>query len=279
MGKAFETIACQATAPGVAALVPFAAVAGNSLRVRDADSAVLLDLWSVRQGGTGGAFRLTSPLLHDAQVGITQVIANGVLTDLGPVQFGMPVPNPLTPQDNLVASGSGSAVAGQIESSFFQIMYDNLPGVDANLITSADLYSRGVEIYSPRVTVTPTAAGGYTGQIAINSLEDQLKANHEYAILGITVDGGNTGIAGIRFVSPDFGNLGIVSPYVPGYSSRSSEYFNMLAQRTGLPTIPVINSSQKDSIFISALGNQAAAVANTFAINMVRLSERKSKRR
>jgi hypothetical protein len=209
-------------------------------------------------------------LLHDAQVGITQEsVANAVA--LNQVETMFEVPQPLTPQDNLSVTGTGSAVAGDIETGYFHVLYEGLAGVAAKLIDWQELQSRGIEWYCPRVTVTPTAAGGYTGSIGIASLEDQFKANQEYAIIGCNYDATFAGVAGIRFVSPDFGNLGIVCPRTIN-QSYSARYFIKLSKVTGMPCIPVINASQKDSIFLSALGNENAAVAATLNVVMIRLS-------
>ncbi|MEN6535737.1 MAG: hypothetical protein ABFD89_18885 [Bryobacteraceae bacterium] len=258
MGKALELIGTSATAPGAGAA--FTAVAGNSLQVRDhRQKAYLIDISSIRQ--TPGFFRLTSPLLHDSTVGI-QVLAPQIINQMFP-----PVQE-LFSQDQLTAFGSGSAVAGDIEISTYTTFYEDLPGVEANLITADELRRRGEEIYSWQNQVVATGAGGYTGSQAITTLQDQLKANREYAILGAAVAVSGVPNAAIRYVGPDWGNLGVGVPLDGDDRGNNTFYFEMLSKFTSLPTVPVFNAANKALTFISMLCNEngVSVQVNTTAV-------------
>lgn len=259
MGKALEMIGLQATAPGGGAA--FTAVSGNSLQVRDhRGSAYLLASGCAQQSGTSGFFRLTSPLMHDSTVGVQlrRPAGQGAVAKFGRGQK-------LFSQDQLTAFGSGSPGAGDIESQTLFAYYEDLPGVDANLIRRDELMRRGEEIYSFSNTVVATAAGGYTGSQAINTLQDQLKANREYAILGSMIDAGVPTNAAIRYLGPDFGNLGIGVPIGAEIWSMA-RWFEELSEDSELPTIPVFNAANKSLTFISLLANENGASVSVSTI-------------
>jgi len=269
--SALETIGLQATAPSTGAAFP--AVAGNSLTIRDSRANIqLLEVIQKRQA-TVGFNRLTSPLLHDSTVGIqVQCGINTVATHRIDGQK-------LYAQDTLTSFGSGSATAGDIELCALQVYYENLPGVDANLITIDELDRRGTDSYVFTNTVVATAAGGYTGSVAINAVQDQLKANREYAITGVS-GAVSAAVAAWRFVGPDWGNLGICCP-APSVSGIHAEmlsfYFPLLSQKSKLATIPVLNAANKALTFISALAdeNGGSTVVN---VHMVLLAPKTGRR-
>lgn len=241
MGKALELITVQATAPGAGAA--FLAVTGNSLTVRDSRAPVhFVAAWQRSQAD--GFIRYTSPLLHDAVVGMqfAQEASSPYYQFMGPWQQ-------LFPQDAVVAFGAGSAVAGDIDQAFSLWAYDDLPGVDAYLIDEAELNRRGEEVYSFTNTIATGTAGGYSGSELISSEQDQLKANTDYAIIGYSVAGVSAGA--IRYTSVDFGNLGLGGP-----ANNSAEYlqewFLRLTRKVGKPLIPVFNSSNKSNTFVDA---------------------------
>lgn len=248
MNRAIEVITVDATAPGASSA--FAALAGNSLTIRDSAAAKLIGLWGLRQ--TAGHVQITSPLLHDAVVGLQS------RQNLGVTESKIVAPQKLTPQDTLVVSGSGSNTAGDVELSSLLVMYEDLAGIDANLIDADELRLRAEDLYTSTNDITSTGAGGYTGQELITVQQDQLKANRDYAIIGASISFGNDSIATIRYISPDWGNLGIGLPAIESRVRDSSSWFYELSLQTGMATIPVFNASQKSSIFIDVAGNEDA---------------------
>lgn len=261
MDIALEVVSAFATAPG-ATESAFAAVAGNSLTVRDAKAAKLVAQWGKRQ--TDGNFRLTSPLLHDAVVGI-----NYQLDTLDATEMRLGVPQKLTPQDTLTAAGTGSATAGDIENNSYLVMYEQLAGICGKFITWEQLMANAVDLYDSTNTLTTGTSGGYSGQELLNAEEDQLKANMDYAIIGASKTS-TSGLATIRYISPDWGNLGVGLPAFDRDLRVGTAWFMDLSKRMGMPLIPVFNASQKSSVFIDALNDEDGG-SPTITTQMVQL--------
>jgi len=250
MGKAIETITVFATQPNTGAAG--AAASGNSLTVRNTDKPAWLLAISGLQQATAGFNRLTSPQLHDTTTGIQVQFAASSTTEL--VQWA---PQRLYSQDTLTNTISGSNTAGDIETRQLLVGYDDLPGVDANLIDVATLRKRVEAIYSVPISLTAVATGQYGTAAAVNASADQFKANREYAVLGIA--GVATGIAGVRVIGPDLGNLGIVIPSLPNDIDSSAGWLPKVALRSAWPTIPVFNSANKALTLLQSVGNENAA--------------------
>lgn len=266
--SALELVTVTATNPGAGGAA--AAVAGNSLIVRDSGKETrLMSLWQTRTAA--GFTRIVSPLLHDNLVGVQ--MRGGIGQQRGLIAQT----TRLFPQDQLSVTLSGSAAA--VEHSSWLALYDELPGVNANLITFAELNRRAVEVTGVFNTVTPGTTAFGT-QVAINTTNDQLKANTEYALIGATVEGGaaTVGTHAIRWTGTDFGNLGVGLPgsaIYPGSSLRISEFFSDLAELTGKAVIPVINSANKSLTFVDAIA--AAATSTVVCSMLVRLAPRAKK--
>lgn len=250
-----EMISGRATAPSTT-LTALTMAAGNSLVVRNTSltsNIFLLDMWAFNNAA--GIFRVRSPKLHDNVQGIRyRIVASDPVSlfPRGEVQR-------LTPQDQLIAEISGSAVGGQIEQGQMQIWYQDLPGSNSRLANWADIAPRIVNVLTNEVAVTTGAGGGYTGQVAINATFDLLQANTDYAILGAVVD---TLCGAVRIQGPDLGNLGVG---IPGYLNNrnfTARYFKDLNLLTGLPCIPVFNSANKNGTLVDVVQNQAAAAVN-----------------
>ena len=272
MGHALEVISCQATAPGASG-ANAAAVAGNSLVVRDTRKPVrILASWGFHQANNGW-FRLTSPLMHDAVVGITQSRSND--TAAGPVGGVMVPPQELYAQDTLIANIAGSATAGDIETDSFLVEYDDLPGVDGRYISPDECAKRAVNIYESRFTLTLTGAGGYTGSEAVNADQDQFKANTDYAWVGcnFNLPGSTQGVTTFRMVAPDYGNLGIGMPCNVDMD-QAQDFWWHLSKIHGRPLIPVFNSANKALTFISGIGNENAAGSFIGSMRFVQLAPR-----
>lgn len=262
MGRALELVSFYATAPGAGGGAT--AVTGNSLIIRDGSNIALLGTGGKRQAT--GIQRITSPLLHDNSVGIYETIRGG---NVG-TWIGHMAPQELRPQDLLSTLIGGSAVAGDVEIGYMQIWYGNLPGVDGRFIDVPTLRRRIANIYSRPYSITATAAGGYTGSIALNAASDSFKRNTEYAILGLS-SAAITHCSVIRIVGPDWGNVGFGVPMVTDDSLLLGEYFCELSQRSGLPCIPIFNSGNVNQVFLSSFSDENAAAF----VGSIRLAELK----
>lgn len=250
MGRAIELISVQATAPG-ASYVAFAAVPGNSLTIRDGKGAKILGVGIKRQ--VGGSHRFNSTLLHDATIGIQQnaQAALSIFTTLA-------APQPVESQDTVLSTGTGSAVAGDIEQAGVLVGYDDLAGADGRFIDSAGLRRRVVNIFSKAVTIVATAAGGYTGSVSIAAADDLFKANTDYALLGIATTT-VAHLSAVRVVAPDWGNIGLGVWSNSNSQDRGATWFVDLSDKTKEPCIPIFNSSNRSQVLLSALSDENGA--------------------
>lgn len=252
MGRALELIAGQATAPG-ATFTGLTMSAGTSLTVRNAPlnaDTRLITMHAKNQ--VAGVFRVRSPKLHDNVQGIRMRNPTGIVGPMMP--FGEW--QKLVPQDTLVAEITGSAVGGQFEQGALMIYYSDLPGSDARLTSVADAVKRTQNIETVETSIVPSAAGNFTGQVALNSQFDLLKANTDYALLGYRAD---TRCTCVRIQGADSANLGIGGPGEPSLPEVTSKYFMLLADALNLALVPVFNSANKAGILCDVQQDQAAA--------------------
>lgn len=253
MGKAFETVTAQVTAPG-STLTLATALTGNSMVIRNGNKpAELVTAWGQHQGA--GNVRLTSPLMHDNTVGITWRHYGGVNNPPAMALNPSRSRQKLEAQDTLSLSISGSATAGDIEQVSVTLFYSDLPGVDGSFIDSAALTRRMKNLYSSVSSLAVVTTGQYGTAEGIVSDMDSLKANTEYAVLGIGGDTTSYGWTGVRLVGPDWGNLGICVPSLDVVNGALSWFVDM-SDATGLPCIPVFNSANKAVTTVAAYGNE-----------------------
>ena len=238
MGMALELTTGFATAPGA---TPIAATiaAGNSLQVKNAtpeSRILLLNFWSDHQ--VAGIVQLRSPKLHDNVRGIRY------RSNISEVQPYMPrlSKQPLYAQDVLVLEIAGSAVGGDIETACYLSWYENLPGVEGRFLSPEEVARRGVNTVTVETTHAAGAAGGYSGQVALNSGSDLLIANVDYALLGYVV---NAECAAVRLLGPDTGNTGVGGPGSETDKHMTRHWFGDISQAYGLPLCPVINAANK----------------------------------
>lgn len=267
MGMAIEVVSGFVT--GVAAVITGVTVnAGNSLQVRSApfDKKVwLLSAWSYNDTGAG-VLRIRSPRLHDFVQGIrlrttinyTDDILCGTVADCWPQR--------LIPQDVLTMELSGSAA--NIDTAHMLLQYDDLPGVSGRFIDNDLLMAAGVNRIGQEVSVTTGAASGqYTGQVAINGVNDNFKANTDYALLGATCD---TRVGAIRIQGVDTGNLGVGIPGEPTQRHVYANFFQRLSRSYKKPLIPVFNSANKQAILVDATGH-TAGITSVITFHLVEL--------
>lgn len=247
--RALEVLTGFATAPG-AAFTAVTVASGNSLTVRSGpiDSKIsLISAWSQQQAA--GNLRIRSPRLHDNVQGIRLFSPVDEVYPLVPIGYSQP----LISQDTLTVEITGSAVAGQIESACLLLAYENLPGVAGRFIDTAELLARMRTVVAVENTLTMGVAGGYSGERAINSQFDLLKANTDYALVGYLT---SASVAVVRWRGVDTGNLGVGGPGHPRNKALTSRFFVDLSDDLGAPWIPVFNSANRAGILVDAATNQ-----------------------
>ena len=253
MPAGLEVIAGQFTAPG-ATFQPLTMNAGNTLTVRNAalgSDVRLIQMWA--KHNSAGVFRVRSPKLHDVIQGIRIRNPASLAIEMLPWDTFQK----LVPQDVLTAEITGSVTGGQFEQGALLIYYKDLPGQAARLTTVQDIQQRGVNIFTVESTITPGAAGGYSGSQAVNANFDVWKANTDYALLGYRVD---TRCAVVRWQGVDTGNLGVGGPGEPQIADITANWFAWLCRWQNVALIPVFNSANKFGIFTDIMQDQGAAV-------------------
>jgi hypothetical protein len=269
MPRGLDTVTGFVTAPG-AAFTAWTMAAGDSLAVRAAvpgSNIWLVAAWAWNQ--VAGVLRVRSPRLHDNVQGIRMRIPANIVNNKLPNFRNGNAAQKLFTQDTLIAEQTGSAVGGQIETGSLLIWYDDVPGIAGRFITSAQLQKFGVNIMGQEVTVTTGVGGGYTGSVAINSVNDNFKANTDYALIGGYCD---TRVSTVRIKGIDTGNLGVGFPGDPTLQDFTADWFARLEQATGIAMIPVFNSQNKAGITVDAVSQQVA-VTTVITLLMVELQQ------
>jgi len=258
MPPALELLTGQATAPG-STFTALTMATGNTSSVRSAtigSQIFLATMWGFNNAS--GTFRIRSPRLHDNQQGIR-------------VQLNATTPSPryprwsfmqnLIPQDVLIAEITGTSTSGDFEMGSWLVYYNDLPGVQARFCTPAQLQKWGLNMMGQEVAITAGDAGGYSGQVAVNSGTglDNWKANTDYALMGYLVD---TACDAVRIQGVDSGNLGIGGPGWAANTEVTSNWFVWLSSYYGIAMIPMFNAANKFAILVDVAQNQGGAAVN-----------------
>lgn len=252
--KALEIIGGGVTAPSTT-FTPVTMASGNSNQVRSFPApfkAYMLTAWADHQ--TAGYLRFTSSMLHDGNQGIRLYDTASEVQALIPL---LKSPQILTSQDILSITMTGSATAGDIENFAALFYYENLPGVNAMLITPEQLaaYSTG-QLSSVENTISTGTAGGWSGEEAINAEYDNFHTASYYAILGGLV---SAEACAIRWRSSDFGNLGVGMPANDVFKAYQANWFVYLSEKIGAGLIPVFAGANKGTVLIDALQDENGA--------------------
>src|SRR5436190_2406916 len=200
----------------------------------------LIDAWGI-SSDAAYEFDIRSTLLHDNVRGYRVAgtpVAPGAVTANGcQILFPWSQKLALVAGDTLTVEVNGTAADDAVLA--LNVLYSQLQPAQARFISPSELETRRVTLLG--IKVAPTAsgtAGAYGTARAFNADDDRLRANTDYAILGLTTT--------IPFVSAqiqgyDFGNFRIGCPAFP-YPHVTSEWFPLISQRENLPLIPVFNS-------------------------------------
>jgi hypothetical protein len=241
-----ESICFQAVAPGSSGAAA-AAATGDSLIVKNSKGAAhVIAMYGKNQ--TSGFQQITFPSGHDTTRGYRYNIPAGKIDN----RLTMGVALDVQPQETITATIAGSSTAGQVETGILQMLYDDLPGVMMRSIGWDALVKNAEKQTTVSATLTGAAAG-YTGEALINSQSDLLRANRDYAVLGMTT---NLDCAGLYIKGPDSGYQRQMVPGSVDDSQILQEWFPLLARAYGEDLIPVFNSGNKNSIYLGFVQDQ-----------------------
>lgn len=255
MPPAMDTITSQGTAIG-ATLAATTIASGDSFTIKNAalqSDVFMLNFWA--HNLVAGMARIRSPKMHDNVDAIRTRVQVALVFPLMPEAS----PQRFYPQDTEIVELAGSGVAGNIESVVQLMYYSDLPGQAARMITPDQVASRRRNILGVRLAITLGTTIGYNGARAINGDVDLLKANTDYAVLGMS---GDTRTAAICLRGPDTGNLRVSVPGEPTLWHLCESWFVRLSKQFNLPLIPVINSANKGGTLIDCVNNQAGGTEN-----------------
>lgn len=247
MGKAMEILTGYVTGAAGTDMDALTMLAGNSLTIRNAkegSKVYLIAVWALNQANDTW-LRIRSPRLHDNVEGMTFAVESANPRPLLPIGLMQE----LVPQDTLVVEMMDAGAASDLDYACLLIWYDDLPGVDARFISVEEFKARAKHIVGVRNTLTLDTDGTYDAEEAINAEYDLLKANTDYALIGCRV---RDAVPCIRYRGTDTGNLGIGVPGSVGNEWYANRWFLLLAEMTGLPCIPVINSANRANLLIDA---------------------------
>jgi hypothetical protein len=223
---------------------------GESLSIRwlgDGTRVELLEAW----GGNNASkcdFSIRSPLMHDNTRGIRFAhMFNPTLSGSdGDPQLYLPPSwtQPYEPTDTLVVEANGTA---SDDVTFSQLLCYESPNIQgARLITAQEVTARRKNLVGIRVSPAPHATTSTYGTAeAINSDDDRLKANTDYAWIGLTTD---LPFTTLSLFGPDTANFNVC---MPGHWDEkiTSGWFFEMAHRFNRALVPVINSNNKGVTF------------------------------
>lgn len=264
MGVGLEVIGGNVTNPS-STFTAWTMNTGNSNQVRSAAinaPVKLISGWGFN--ATTGTLRVRSPRLHDFQQGIRMRVLSNYSGPLYPSEETYDFSQTLIPQDTLTIEQTGGAA--EIDTGALLIYYANIPGINGRFIGAGDVSKFGQNIIGQEVSVTTTATGNWSGQVAINSSFDNFKANTDYALLGALSD---TRVTSIRVQGVDTGNLGVGIPGEPTLRGTFSNWFQRLSDATGFNLVPVFNSANKVGILVDAAApTVVTAVITLFMVEL-----------
>ena len=252
----FEIVTATATAPGAGGAAA-SAVTGDSLTVKNGKGKVRsLMSWTTLQG-TAGFAQLTTPSGHDTTRGY-RVGNPANVTDLWmPPGIGYR----LVPQELMSVLIAGSAVAGDVEQWSTLLHYEDLPGVTGRAMKWGELKAKADVMMSVEASITSAAGPGYSGEESIDTDSNLMRANRDYALIGIST---RTRVHAITLRGPDTGNVRIGCPGILR-PELTNQWFAGLARAYDEPLIPIINSGNRNSTLIGVATDENAG---TFVITL-----------
>jgi hypothetical protein len=242
-----EILTTQATAASTGAAAT--ANTGDSLVIKNGKGVIKsLCSWASRQ--VAGFTQTIVPSSHDTTRGYRAgcPIGTGLMT----VPLGLSLE--FSGQETIAQTIAGSAVAGDIELDSHLLFYADFPGIQMRSISDAQLRSRMDMLLSVESSIAAVATGQYSEE-AITADSDLLRANRDYAVIGMT---SRTAAHALTLKAPDFGNARIG---VPGAlrPELGAQFFAMLSRIHGLPVIPVFNSGNKAQVSVGFCADENAA--------------------
>lgn len=244
-----EVVSAIATQPNTG--LAGTALTGDSLTIKNANRSRkvrIIAAWATRQ--VAGFSQLIFPTGHDTTRGWRVGLSIGA----GSLTLPMGAAIEVQPQELLSSTLAGSNVAADIEQDAFLIHYEDMPGIDARLITAAQADQRVEKYTTIEASVAAVATGQYSEEL-INADSDLLLANRDYCVFGITA---RTASHNLTLRGPDLGNVRVAVPGVLR-PEIGNQFFSLISRTHGIAAVPVINSGNKASTFVGFSADENAA--------------------
>lgn len=254
MGLALETLVGYiASGTGTATYDALTNNSGQSYTVRsyqDGSNAYLEDVWAATSAASW-LLSIKSPRLHDDVKGILAAMTS--YTNTGSTVIFNPqalLPGHLIQKLFSTDVLSVTALATTATNKFvgvFNVRYENLGGVNARLFHWSEIQPNIANMVG--IQVNPVASGtvGVFGSgVALNSVDQRLKANTDYAWLGYT---STLPVAAITMNGVDLGNLMVGGPGAFD-DAYTGDFFVQKSVAYNTAHIPVINSNNQGGTFV-----------------------------
>ena len=248
-----------------------AAATGESLSIRwlgQNTSVELVTCWGA-DSATKCQFSVRSPLMHDNVRGwrVGHMFNPTLSANSGKPQVYLSPywTQPYAPTDTLIVEANGTAADRAIFSQMLRYESPDIQG--ARLLTSQEVEARLRNIVGILVAPTGAATGDFGTSVALNSSDDRLKANTDYALLGWTSD---LMFTTLGIFGPDTANFTISGPG-SWQEDITAGWFYEMARQWNKPFVPVISSNNK-SVTFAKLADVGGAISPNIVLQFAELS-------
>lgn len=252
--KHIEIVTASATAAATTGSAA-AALPGDTLQIKNGRNIDIIAAWQTNQ--TAGFGQLIFPTAHETTRGYRANVPVG----LNPALFAFGSRIRVEAQETLAPLIAATAVAGDVENVSFMLRYNDSPGMDANLITPDEVMRRAEKWTTIENSLASTAGPSYGTPETFIADSDLLKANRDYAIIGITP---RTAVHTVYCQTPDGGNVRFGCPGMLR-QEVTSQWFMLLSRIHGEPLVPVFNSAGKGNCFVGVVTDENAG---TFVVDL-----------
>jgi hypothetical protein len=252
--KHIEIVTASATAAATTGTAA-TALTGDTLVIKNGKNIDILAAWQTNQ--TAGFGQLIFPTAHETTRGYRANAPIGT----NPALFSFGTKMALEAQETLAPLIAATAVAGDVENVTYLIRYTDSPGMDAHLITPEEVLRRVDKWTTIENSLASTAGPSYGTPELFTADSDLMKANREYAIVGLTP---RTAVHAVYVQTPDSGNVRFGGPGILR-QEVSSQWFMILSRTHGEPLVPVFNSAGKNNCFIGVVTDENAG---TFVVDL-----------
>jgi hypothetical protein len=236
------------------AVSPISGDSATFFNVPQGSAAFLGEIWAV-DNLHSCEVSVTASRFHDQTFGIRASVTSGAAVapvnrsvNISPIGFDQPI----FPSDVLSVQVNGTASDDVIITLI--LYYPDIPGIHARLATYDYVKANTKNLVGINTNITP--GDGVLGTtVNLNTADNRLHANTDYALLGYT---SNLAFGSIVYQGVDTGNLRVGGP-VLGLPEHDAMFFADFANALNMPLIPIINSNNAGSITIGGVGTDVGA--------------------